>query len=132
MRNLFAKIWLWIRGLEGIDDPQGARLAAKLVAQGLDVWTCSRQGPARLQARPIDNSEGIAFEVIEGSQVRSLRTALIGDYNIDNLLGVMGCLRALGISLDEAVQSCTFFSPQTGRKQRDSKLNNQLHIKMLD
>lgn len=24
MRNLLAKIWLWIRGLDGIDDLQGA------------------------------------------------------------------------------------------------------------
>jgi UDP-N-acetylmuramoyl-L-alanyl-D-glutamate--2,6-diaminopimelate ligase len=115
-----------------IDDPQGARLAAKLVAQGLDVWTCSRQGPARLQARQIDNSEGIAFEVIEGSQVRSLRTALIGDYNIDNLLGVMGCLRALGISLDEAVQSCTFLTPVPGRMQRVAKLKTDVPLTVVD
>lgn len=115
-----------------IDDPQGARLAAKLAAQGLEVWTCSRQGPARLQARPIDNSEGIAFEVIEGSQVRSLRTALIGDYNIDNLLGVMGCLRALGISLDEAVQSCTFLTPVPGRMQRVAKLKTDVPLTVVD
>jgi UDP-N-acetylmuramyl tripeptide synthase len=40
----------------------------------------------------------LAFEVIEGAQVQTLRTRLMGDYNIDNLLGVIGSLRALGIS----------------------------------
>ena len=101
-----------------VDDPQGASLAQRLKASALDVWTCSRRGPARLQARVLASAEGLAFEVIEGAQVQVLHTSLIGDYNIDNLLGVVGSLRALGFSLAQAVQACTHLTAVPGRMQR--------------
>jgi UDP-N-acetylmuramoyl-L-alanyl-D-glutamate--2,6-diaminopimelate ligase len=84
----------------------------------LDVWTCSRQGPARLQARALRSADGLAFEVIEGTEVHSLRTGLMGDYNIDNLLGVIGSLRALGVRLADAVLACAHLTAVPGRMQR--------------
>ncbi|MGB4357369.1 MAG: Mur ligase family protein, partial [Limnohabitans sp.] len=89
-----------------IDDAQGAVLAQQLQGGPLDVWTCSRRGPARLQARALPSGQGVAFEVIEGHAVHTLRTGLIGDYNMDNLLGVIASLRALGFDLAQAVQAC--------------------------
>jgi UDP-N-acetylmuramoyl-L-alanyl-D-glutamate--2,6-diaminopimelate ligase len=100
------------------DDAQGALLARQLQAGPLDVWTCSRQGPARLQARALKSADGLAFDVIEGDAVQTLHTDLMGDYNIDNLLGVIGCLRALGFDLAQAVQACTHLSAVPGRMQR--------------
>lgn len=100
------------------DDAQGALLARQLQGGPLDVWTCSRQGPARLQARALPSTEGLAFDVIEGDEVQTLRTDLMGDYNIDNLLGVMGSLRALGFDLSQAVQACAHLSAVPGRMQR--------------
>jgi UDP-N-acetylmuramoyl-L-alanyl-D-glutamate--2,6-diaminopimelate ligase len=101
-----------------IDDAQGALLARHLNGGALDVWTCSRQGAARLQARVLRSADGLAFEVIEGAEVHTLHTGLMGDYNIDNLLGVIGSLRALGVSLAEAVQSCAHLTAVPGRMQR--------------
>jgi UDP-N-acetylmuramoyl-L-alanyl-D-glutamate--2,6-diaminopimelate ligase len=86
-----------------IDDAQGALLAQQLQSGSLDVWTCSRHGPARLQARALTSGQGLAFDVIEGDTVQTLQTSLIGDYNMDNLLGVIGSLRALGFDLAQAV-----------------------------
>jgi UDP-N-acetylmuramoyl-L-alanyl-D-glutamate--2,6-diaminopimelate ligase len=100
------------------DDAQGAFLARQLQGGPLDVWTCSRQGPARLQARTLQSADGLAFEVIEGDAVQTLRTDLMGDYNIDNLLGVIGSLRALGFDLAQAVQACAHLSAVPGRMQR--------------
>ena len=101
-----------------IDDAQGACLAQTLQGGGLDVWTCSRRGPARLQARSLSGADGLAFEVIEGAAAQTLHTDLMGDYNIDNLLGVMGSLRALGVSLADAVQACSHLTAVPGRMQR--------------
>ena len=100
------------------DDAQGALLARQLQGGPLDVWTCSRQGPARLQARALPSADGLAFEVLEGESVQTLRTDLMGDYNIDNLLGVIGSLRALGFELAQAVQACAHLSAVPGRMQR--------------
>ncbi|MBP6777712.1 MAG: hypothetical protein KA151_10710, partial [Piscinibacter sp.] len=45
-------------------------------------------------------------------------TALIGEFNVHNLLGVIGGLRALGISLADAAAACARFTPVPGRMQR--------------
>jgi UDP-N-acetylmuramoyl-L-alanyl-D-glutamate--2,6-diaminopimelate ligase len=100
------------------DDAQGERLARQLQGGPLDLWTCSRRGAARLQARALPSGDGLAFDVIEDGQVQTLRTGLIGDYNIDNLLGVMGSLRALGVDLATAVKACAHLTPVPGRMQR--------------
>lgn len=101
-----------------IDDAQGALLAQGLQGRALDVWTCSRRGPARLQARALPGTDGLAFEVMEGGAVQTLHTGLMGDYNIDNLLGVLGSLRALGVDLAKAVQACSHLTAVPGRMQR--------------
>ena len=101
-----------------IDDAQGALLAQQLKSGPLDVWTCSRRSPARLQARELHGAQGLAFEVIEGAAVQTLQTHLMGDYNIDNLLGVIGSLRALGFDLAQAVQACAQLTAVPGRMQR--------------
>ena len=101
-----------------IDDAQGALLAQQLQGGSLDVWTCSRRGAARLQARALPSAQGLAFEVFEGQAVQTLHTGLIGDYNMDNLLGVIGSLRALGFDLAQAVQACAQLTAVPGRMER--------------
>lgn len=104
-----------------IDDAQGALLADQLAGSSLDVWTCSRRGDsrlARLQGRVLPSTAGIALEVHEGQDVQTLHTGLMGDFNIDNLLGVIGSLRALGFDLAQAVQACGHLTAVPGRMQR--------------
>jgi UDP-N-acetylmuramoyl-L-alanyl-D-glutamate--2,6-diaminopimelate ligase len=118
-----------------VDDAQGAALAKQLSQResqrhtqssqsnaqtALDVWTCSRQGQAaRLQARQLKrNFSGLAFEVVEGDQVLPLQTHLMGDYNVDNLLGVIAALRALKVSLPQAVQICEQLTSVPGRMEK--------------
>jgi UDP-N-acetylmuramoyl-L-alanyl-D-glutamate--2,6-diaminopimelate ligase len=116
-----AALFAW-PGLEAavinIDDAQGAMLAGQLQGGRVDVWTCSRRGPARLQARALPSVSGLTFEVIEGSTMYTLQTGLMGDYNTDNLLGVIGSLRALGFDLAQAVQACVQLTAVPGRMQR--------------
>lgn len=117
-----AALFDWI-GLEAavinIDDPQGQTLHASLVGRGLDLWSVSMRQPARLQAQDLDlGGDGLRFVVVEGEEQYLLQTALIGDYNVSNLLGVIAALRSLGIPLQAAVQACEQLEPVPGRMQR--------------
>ena len=110
-----------------IDDVHGAALVANLIEQGvgaLDVWTVSAEGaPARLRADDVGyDAQGLVFSVIEEGDahtpVQRLATSLIGQYNVANLLGVIGALRALGLSLEVAVHACARLDSVPGRMER--------------
>jgi len=102
-----------------VDDPQGAGLAVELATRGLDIWTVSAQLRARLQAHQVRYIDGgLAFEVVEGTHRVPLRSALIGHYNVHNLLCVLGALRALGVTLADAVATVPGLKPVPGRMQR--------------
>jgi UDP-N-acetylmuramoyl-L-alanyl-D-glutamate--2,6-diaminopimelate ligase len=104
-----------------IDDEQGAELAERLAMRPIDLWTCSRRDAARLTARAIGYRDGgLCFEVHEGDTRLPVRTALIGGFNVANLLGVIGGLRALGVSLADAAAACSRLTPVPGRMQRVS------------
>jgi UDP-N-acetylmuramyl-tripeptide synthetase len=101
-----------------IDDEKGLALSQSLEG-GLDLWTTSCEQPARLQAIDIDYGEhGLRFVVQEGEQRHPLETRLIGQYNVSNLLGVIGAMRALGVGLRQAVQACGSLLPVPGRMER--------------
>ena len=74
-----------------VDDAQGRALAQTLAPRSeLEVWTVGLQHPARLMAVDIAHTaQGMAFTVVEGQQRQPMQTALIGQYNISNLLGVL-------------------------------------------
>ena len=102
-----------------IDDAHGASLALEVAQRVPDVWTVSCQQAARLQARDIkQGSAGLEFVVCEGQQRHSVATALIGHFNLANLLGVMAAMRALGVPLTEVASVCASLAPVPGRMQQ--------------
>ena len=102
-----------------IDDAHGASLALEVAQRVPDVWTVSCQQAARLQACDIkQGAAGLEFVVCEGQQRHSVATALIGHYNLANLLGVMAAMRALDVPLAEAASVCASLGPVPGRMQR--------------
>jgi UDP-N-acetylmuramoyl-L-alanyl-D-glutamate--2,6-diaminopimelate ligase len=101
-----------------VDDPCGERLAAD-VAKRLDVWTYSCEKQARLQALDIGYADGgLRFTIAEGAQRHTLETQLIGQYNVSNLLGVVGMMRAVAVPLAQAVSACANLLPVPGRMER--------------
>ena len=106
-----------------VDDTHGAALAGQLKARGdVAVWTVSSQSdaatPGHVQAQHITHTpHGLRFEVVEGAERHHLDTHLVGHYNVSNVLGVIGCLRALGHSLRDAVQACAALPAVPGRMQ---------------
>lgn len=114
-----------------VDDPQGAQLVAELAGSGLDLWTVSAQGEARIQAREVGyTAQGLRFLLAEtgGEQDLPVQTGLIGQYNISNLLGVIGGLRALGVPLTDAALVAHHITPVPGRMQRVSAGEGQPEV----
>ena len=103
-----------------VDDEKGRALAQALKDDsGLDLWTVSCEQPARLCAVDIGYGEqGLRLVVREGDEAHPLRTQLIGQYNVSNLLGVIAAMRALGVPLSEAVRACGSLLPVPGRMER--------------
>ena len=118
-RRLFD--WPGLRAaVVNIDDDHGALLAQDLGEQSphIDLWTVSMLRSARLQACDITSSaHGLHFSVREGKQRCAVQTRIIGSYNVSNLLGVIGALRASGMDLVSAVQACSALTSVPGRLQ---------------
>ncbi len=102
-----------------IDDVKGASLAQTLDASTLDVWTYSVSHAARLRAIAVKYVDGgLSFVLHEGAAQVTVATRLIGDYNVSNLLAVIGGLRASGVTLSDAARVCAALTPVPGRMQR--------------
>jgi UDP-N-acetylmuramoyl-L-alanyl-D-glutamate--2,6-diaminopimelate ligase len=116
-RRLF--LWPGLRcAVVNVDDAHGHALAADLAGAALDLWTVSRNGPARLRASDLtDTATGMQFVVTEGAESHRLLTGLIGHYNVSNLLGVLAAMRSLGVPLEQAVSACRSLQPVPGRMQ---------------
>lgn len=111
-----------------VDDAQGRELAQALaLRKEIDLWTVALQHPARLRAEDITHTDqGLAFAVVEGAERLPMQTALIGHYNISNLLGVLATLRGQGLNLEQAVAACARLQPVPGRMQQIAEAGQPL------
>lgn len=99
-----------------LDDTQGLALLDRLAGKPLDIWTFATEREARIVAKNISiTAQGLAFEVVEGTESHHLQTSLVGRYNVSNLLGVITAMRSLGISLALSVKACEAITPVLGR-----------------
>jgi UDP-N-acetylmuramoyl-L-alanyl-D-glutamate--2,6-diaminopimelate ligase len=102
-----------------VDDPRGVELARQLAQRtGLQLWTLSCRGDARLRASQIRaQGSAMAFDLHEGQRSATLCVPATGGYNVGNVLGVVGALRSLGLSFDQALAACAAISPVPGRME---------------
>ncbi len=110
-----------------LDDPRGVELAARARQQGLDLWTVGLEAGSeapRLSAAGITVTRvGVRLTVVERDASGAVRAshplalALVGRYNLANLLCVLGAVRALGLALDDAVRACNALTPVPGRME---------------
>lgn len=99
-----------------VDDAKGRALRLMLEASSIDVWTVGISEPARLRAEAIEQQAGgLTFVVVEGAERREVSTHTIGIYNVSNLLGVIGAMRALRLSLQDAAKACSNLPSVPGR-----------------
>jgi UDP-N-acetylmuramoyl-L-alanyl-D-glutamate--2,6-diaminopimelate ligase len=129
-RSLFA--WPGLRAaVVNVDDDFGAALADELRAGGLDLWTVTRRegAAARLAAQAQrQDGEGLAFTLAEADAQAPVRTALVGEYNVSNLLGVAAALRALGLTLADVARALAALTPVPGRLQRVPAPDDEVEV----
>ena len=121
-----------------VDDAHGRAWAAELARRGdLALWTVSATGAEggregagsapspRLWARQIQHTaDGMALALCERDAVsgaerdETVRTPLIGGFNVENLVVVAGCLRALGHPLAQVARALGSLTPVPGRLER--------------
>ncbi len=122
-----------------LDDPFGRELAARLAGGAAGrrpaLTGTTTAGPAdgaapacgtRLRAEALEQRrEGLRFRVVcegaGGAAAAELDCRLFGDFNVANLLGVIGAAMACGVALPQAVAAAAALHPPPGRLQRVSR-----------
>lgn len=122
MQNYWAakeSLFAWpglVSAVINTDDAGGQILSERLKSSDLDVWTVSIGGVTRLQADAIEqNGSILKFVVTQGADRQEVTTHAVGLYNVSNLLGVIGAMRALGVSLNDAARACCYLPLVPGR-----------------
>ena len=104
-----------------VEDAAGQRIAKVAMERGVSVTRASARGgaDAELRARKISvRANGLGFEVFGAFGVRSVFTEFIGNFNVSNLLGVIGTLLAFGTPIDAALKALQVLKPVPGRLER--------------
>ena len=102
-----------------IDDAFGRELLAALPAGVRAIGTSSRGAQCDVRAENIGmDGEGTAFDLVLGDERRSVRSPLLGRFNIDNLVAVAGVLHALGHDADAIAGVLPGLQPIPGRMNR--------------
>ena len=108
-----------------LDDATGRRLIPKLAERGVDVTGYStnearhEQVSHRLIGRAIRATPtGLAFEAELDGHVIPIEVPLVGNFNVENLLGVLGVMHACGIDFARAAAALPKLQPPPGRMQQ--------------
>jgi UDP-N-acetylmuramoyl-L-alanyl-D-glutamate--2,6-diaminopimelate ligase len=110
-----------------LDDSLGARIARSLAGTAVQrVGYSLTRGAGRqaglerhLEAHDISiGDRGITFALASAWGDARIESALVGRFNVSNLLGVLGVLLVSGNSLEESVRAVEALRPVPGRMQR--------------
>jgi UDP-N-acetylmuramoyl-L-alanyl-D-glutamate--2,6-diaminopimelate ligase len=103
-----------------VDGAWGRRLAEGPLSARRVVRTCTRgEGPAEWRAEGIVTSPaGIAFDLVAPEARRRVESALLGRFNVANLVGVAACLGELGWPVDAIADVLARLEPIPGRMNR--------------
>jgi UDP-N-acetylmuramoyl-L-alanyl-D-glutamate--2,6-diaminopimelate ligase len=101
-----------------VDDPHGRQLVA-LVPAGVRIVTFGESADAEVRAEAIAlGFKGTAFQLVFPGGALPITTALIGRYNVSNLLAAFATLHGLGRDLAAAAASLAVFRAPAGRMER--------------
>ena len=112
-----------LRGLRhaviNVDDAHGERFAERLEGSAIELITYGTGSQAKLRASSVQLSpSGVRFAV-EGPWGRgSVNAAVLGAFNVSNLLAVLGTLIAAGVTFEDAIAAVSRLQPVTGRLDR--------------
>ncbi|MNR80569.1 UDP-N-acetylmuramoyl-L-alanyl-D-glutamate--2,6-diaminopimelate ligase [compost metagenome] len=109
-----------------LDDAMGVRLVQRLqskqAATGITGYTLTGQtvdGIAMLSATDIrSNQNGTVFHLASAAGSVQVKTQLVGQFNVSNVLGIIGILLAKGVALPDAVHAVEALTAVPGRMQQ--------------
>ena len=104
-----------------VDDEWGRRFVGRLKGRPLEVITYGTAGEpgSRLRGCDVELSEdGVRFRVESEWGAGEVRAAVLGAFNVSNLLAVLGALLAHGIAFDRAIEAVSALKPVPGRLER--------------
>lgn len=120
-----AKARLFVRdGLQAavvnLDDAFGATLLPRLGAgvRGIGVSARGAQAASVRAGNVVLDASGIGFDLLIDDERHAVQSALLGRFNIDNLLTVAGVLRALDVPTHEIAAVLPRLLPIPGRMNR--------------
>ena len=108
-----------------IDDALGAQLAARLPPSEALILTGQRSDPSQLvpgarfvhATHSAHQPRGLRIELRTSWGMARLHSRLLGDFNVDNLLTVLGALLATGLPLADACAALAECQAPPGRMQ---------------
>ena len=113
-----------------LDDPAGQRLVQRLASRAragaVRITGYTMQGlaapPAVARVLAADDvratPEGLAFAIRGNGAAHAVAVPLVGEFNVSNLLGVVGAALGCGIALEQACALLPQLVPPPGRMQR--------------
>lgn len=109
-----------------LDDAAGMRIASQLQARkngpqiiGTSLAGAQLEGVSTLRASNIrSNAIGTTFDIASPFGAAQFRTRLVGEFNVANVLGVIGVLLAKGVAWDATVDLIGSLNPAPGRMQQ--------------
>jgi UDP-N-acetylmuramoyl-L-alanyl-D-glutamate--2,6-diaminopimelate ligase len=117
-----------------VDDAWGRTFAERLEGGPLEVITYGTSRRPRARGGPVSASEalgprlrgddirlsedGVRFRVESEWGSGEVRAAVLGAFNVSNLLAVLGALLAQGITLARAIEAVSALQPVPGRLER--------------
>ncbi|MDQ7969978.1 MAG: UDP-N-acetylmuramoyl-L-alanyl-D-glutamate--2,6-diaminopimelate ligase [Oxalicibacterium faecigallinarum] len=109
-----------------VDDAMGERLIARLRSTRPEIAVTAYSigghvlhDVATLQATDVRSSQsGTAFHLHFGAERAQVKTQLVGDFNVSNVLGIIGVLLAQGAAWREAIAAVEALTAVPGRMQQ--------------
>jgi len=102
------------------DDPAGARLAADLAGPlGARLWRFGRRAPGELSAEAVRHGlEGLEARLTTPAGAIALRSPLVGEHNLENLMTAAGLALASGLPRDAVERALAASTGAPGRLER--------------
>ncbi|MFO0146674.1 MAG: UDP-N-acetylmuramoyl-L-alanyl-D-glutamate--2,6-diaminopimelate ligase [Betaproteobacteria bacterium] len=115
-----------------LDDAMGRRLAARGGGEVIG-YGAAGAGDApvawRVQASEVAaTARGLAFTVEAAGRRARIDVPLVGQFNVANLLGVLGCALAAGVDFEAACRQLPKLVPPPGRMQRVGGVEEPLAV----
>ncbi len=106
------------RAVIHVDDPFGAALAGRIP---VPVFRCSKSSESRAEILATDwsvNRAGIQATVETPAGAVEIRSPMLGEHNLENLLVALGCAYALGLDLNLVSKAWQRAAGSPGRLER--------------